>query len=79
LKPVFDAVLENATRLSEANFGILYRFENDAFLASALRSAPPEFAAFQQGRPLHSSPPSVLGRAVTIIPPNKTTNTVTGA
>src|SRR6516164_3049081 len=33
LGPVFDTVLENATRLCEAHFGILYRFEDDAFRA----------------------------------------------
>jgi GAF domain-containing protein len=63
LQPVFDAVLENGTRLCEANFGTLYRFENDAFSVSALRNAPPEFAAFQQGRQLRPSPASTLGRA----------------
>ena len=48
LKPVFNAVLENATRLCEATFGTLYRFENGAFWVTALRNAPPEFAAFLQ-------------------------------
>jgi GAF domain-containing protein len=56
LKPVFDAVLENATRLCEATFGTLYRFENGAFWATALRNAPPEFAAFLQGGPIQPSP-----------------------
>jgi two-component system, NtrC family, sensor kinase len=63
LKPVFDAVLENATRLCEATFGTLYRFENGAFWATALRNAPPEFAAFLQSGPLRPSPVSTLGRA----------------
>jgi GAF domain-containing protein len=63
LKPVFDAVLENATRLCEATFGTLYRFENGAFSATALRNAPPEFAAFLQGGPTRPSPASTLGRA----------------
>jgi GAF domain-containing protein len=63
LKPVFDAVLENATRLCEATFGTLYRFENGAFWVTALRNAPPEFAPFHQGGPLRPSPASALGRA----------------
>jgi hypothetical protein len=63
LKPVFDAVLENATRLCEANFGTLYRFENGAFWVTALRNVPPEFAAFQQAGPLRPSPASTLSRA----------------
>ena len=64
LGPVFDAVLENATRLCEAQFGILYRFEDDAFRAIALRDAPPEFAEFQQSGPIHPTPVSGLGRIV---------------
>jgi len=63
LKPVFNAVLENATRLCEATFGTLYRFENGAFWVTALRNAPPEFAAFLQGGPHRPSSASTLGRA----------------
>jgi len=36
LEPVFDAMLANATRICEANYGILFRYENDAFHAVAL-------------------------------------------
>src|SRR6516165_1792954 len=64
LGPVFDAVLENATRLCEAHFGILYRFEDDAFRAIALRGAPPAFAEFQQSGPIRPTPVSGLGRIV---------------
>ena len=62
LKPVFQAVLEKATRICEANFGILYRVEQGAFLATALLGAPPAFAEFQQRGPLHPSPASGIGR-----------------
>src|SRR5215469_11555143 len=64
LGPVFDTVLENATRLCEAHFGILYRFEDDAFRAIALRGAPPAFAEFQQSGPIRPTPVSGLGRIV---------------
>ena len=64
LGPVFDTVLENATRLCEANFGILYRFEDNAFRAIALRGAPPVFAEFQQSGPIRPTPVSGLGRIV---------------
>jgi two-component system NtrC family sensor kinase len=62
LEPVFNAVLDNATRLCEANFGILYRFEEDAFWATALRGAPPAFAAFQRSGPIRPGPTNALGR-----------------
>jgi GAF domain-containing protein len=62
LEPVFNAVLDNATRLCEANFGILYRFEDGAFWATALRGAPPAFAAFQRSGPVRPGPTNALGR-----------------
>ncbi len=36
LKPVFQAMLENATRICEAQFGNLFLFENDAYRAVAV-------------------------------------------
>ena len=62
LEPVFHAMLDNATRLCEANFGILYRFQSDGFRAVALRDAPLEFAEFQQRGAIHPTPASGLGR-----------------
>src|SRR3974390_3328610 len=38
LKPVFDAMLENATRICEAKFGILTLSEGDAFRAVAVHN-----------------------------------------
>ena len=31
LEPVFQAMLENASRICEAKFGVLYRFDGDTF------------------------------------------------
>jgi len=64
LEPVFQAVLDSATRLCEANFGILYRYEGGAFHAVALRGAPPAFAEFQQRAPISPPPASGLERIV---------------
>src|SRR6516225_3029654 len=52
------------TRRGSAHFGILYRFEDDAFRAIALRGAPPAFAEFQQSGPIRPTPVSGLGRIV---------------
>src|SRR5262249_60915028 len=42
--PVFQAMLENATRLCEAKFGTLYLREGDGLRAVALHGAPLPFA-----------------------------------
>ena len=50
LKPVFEAMLENATRICEAKFGVMYRYENNAFYPAAMLNAPPRYADFVWAR-----------------------------
>ena len=45
LEPVFEAMLENATRICEAKFGTLFLYEGDAFRSAAFHGAPPAFHA----------------------------------
>jgi GAF domain-containing protein len=52
LKPVFDAILENATRICEAKFGVLWLCEGDEFRAVALHEVPPEFAEARRRQPV---------------------------
>src|SRR5262245_21994772 len=46
LKPVFQAMLENATRICGAKFGILFRYEGGVFHPAAMTTVPPAFADF---------------------------------
>jgi PAS domain S-box-containing protein len=63
LEPVFQAMLENATRICEANFGVLFRVEGDAFRTVAMHNVPPEFAEERRREPLFRPSPGVmLGR-----------------
>jgi len=48
LKPVFEAMLENATRICEAKFGSLFRFDGKAFHLVAEVGTPPELAEAQR-------------------------------
>jgi GAF domain-containing protein len=49
LEPVFQAMLEKATRICEAGFGGLYLCEDGGFRTAALHNAPPAFAE-ERGR-----------------------------
>src|SRR3974390_2061592 len=52
LQPVFDTLLENATRLCAAKFGSLYLSEGDAFRTPAMYNPPPAFAEARRREPL---------------------------
>jgi two-component system, NtrC family, sensor kinase len=63
LKPVFEAILSNATRICDAKFGTMYLRDADAFRVAAMHNAPPLYAEARQREPLVRPPPgSVLQR-----------------
>jgi two-component system, NtrC family, sensor kinase len=65
LKPVFEAMLENAVRICGARFGTLWLCEGDGFRAVALHNAPQAFAEERGRNPvIHPGPGNILGRAV---------------
>ncbi len=65
LEPVFDAMLENATRICEAGFGVLFKFENGVIDAVALRGVPKALAEYFRKRgPIAPRPGTTLERLV---------------
>jgi signal transduction histidine kinase/putative methionine-R-sulfoxide reductase with GAF domain len=63
LEPVFQAMLTNATRICEANFGVLFLYEDGAFRTVALHNAPAAFAEERRRNPvLRPHPGTGLGR-----------------
>jgi two-component system, NtrC family, sensor kinase len=50
LEPVFQAMLEKATRLCEAKFGVLYQYHDGSYQPGALFGVPPEVAEFVERR-----------------------------
>src|SRR5215831_12403191 len=61
LKPVFDAMLERATRLCEAEYGILATYDGDRFIGVAAVGFPMDTAR-ALSRLGHPPPDTVLGR-----------------
>src|SRR5438067_12492808 len=65
LEPVFQAMLENATRICEAKFGNLLLYDAEAFRIVAMHGAPPEWDALRRRDPvIRFSPANPLGRVV---------------
>ncbi len=50
LDPVFQSMLENATRICEANFGTIYRYDGKLFHTVASRGEPPALVEFRRQR-----------------------------
>ena len=72
LSPVFDAMLEKATRLCEAQTGHLLRYENGAFSRAASLGIPEEFDRLL---PLNTPMPDVMTRD-SVVPRLLTTRSV---
>jgi GAF domain-containing protein len=65
LEPVFQAMLENATRICEAKIGMLYLREGYGHRCVALHGAPPAFVEERRLHPvIYPGPTGLFGRAV---------------
>jgi class 3 adenylate cyclase/putative methionine-R-sulfoxide reductase with GAF domain len=65
LDSVFQIILENATRICEANFGILQLLDGEMVRVAAMHNVPAAFIELRQRRPLlRASPESAIGRAI---------------
>ena len=61
LQPVFQKMLENATRICGANFGTMNLYEGGGFNTVALYNAPEAYAATQLHKMIQPHPQSGLG------------------
>jgi signal transduction histidine kinase len=64
LQPVFETVLANASRLCDAEFGNIYRWDGEALHLVAWHNTPPAFAAYRKNGPFQPSATSLIGRMV---------------
>ncbi len=63
LQPVLKTLVENATRLCAASWGIIYRFDGEVFHVGAFFGAPPEFIDYWQRVKVRPGRGSAAGRA----------------
>src|SRR5438067_2653647 len=72
LAPVFDAMLDKATRLCDATFGVLWTYDGENMHASAVLGASPAYSEFLRAGPHPPSPiahqPLLRGVPVVHIP-----------
>ena len=62
LEPVFQAMLENATRICEANISTLFLAEQEGYRAAAMHNATPEHIELRRREPVVSHPDNPLLR-----------------
>ncbi len=62
LQPVFDAILEHATRICAARFGNLFLYDQDSFRTVAMHNAPPAYAKARMQAAIRPAPDTALGR-----------------
>src|SRR4030081_2358148 len=64
LEPVFQKMLENATRVCGANCGVMNLWDGDSLNIAADNTAPPPFAASRQQRLIRPHPESGLAAVI---------------
>ena len=64
LQPVFQAMLENATRICQAGFGNLYLRDGDAFRIAAAHNTPPAMVEARRRVPLRADSKMPISRVV---------------
>ena len=64
LQPVFQAMLENATRICEAKFGILYLRDGEGLRLVAAYNVPPAFAEARRDRAIYPAPETSIGQVL---------------
>jgi signal transduction histidine kinase len=64
LKPVFQKMLENATRVCGANFGTMNLWDGERYNIVADHNIPAEFSAFRQRTPIRPHPGTSLATIV---------------
>ena len=69
LEPVFQAILENAVRLCEAKFAMLFLYEGNEFRAVGTWNLPTAWAEYLARNPVRADPMIPLSRAVTTMKP----------
>jgi signal transduction histidine kinase len=62
LEPVFGTMLANATRLCEASFGVLFRYDGNVFHPAAMQQVAPAFAEHLRCNPPRPDPRNALVR-----------------
>ena len=64
LQAVFEAMLANAVRLCEAEFGDIYLYESGQLRMVAAHNVPPAYAKARQRRPFHPPPGGTYAEAI---------------
>jgi GAF domain-containing protein len=62
LQPVFEAMVEKARRICDADIGVLFRYHDGAYTAVAKVGVSPAFAEYLEKGPIRPGPNTGLGR-----------------